>query len=103
MENFDMLEDTDRVESAPRSPGTRMLRIVPVERRVPFEAGRAHTLRRGVPRTFGEWTALVKVGSGEKDIPAESCARLRALGLVVTISGTPALTRRGRSTLGLSA
>jgi hypothetical protein len=45
----------------------------------------------------------VKVGSGEKDILAHLCARLLALGLIVTVSGTPALTRHGRFTLGLPA
>ena len=98
-----MLEDTDRIEPAPasRSPGARQLRIVPLERRVPLDAASGATPQRGVPRTSEEWTALVKVGSGEKDIPAEQCARLRALGLVLTVSGTPALTRHGRFTLGL--
>lgn len=96
-----MLEDTDRIEPAPRSPGARLLRIVPIERRVPLGVTRAQTAQRGVPRTAEEWTALVKVGSGEKDIPAEQCARLLALGLVLTISGSPTLTRHGRFTLGL--
>ena len=98
-----MLEDADRIEPAPHSPGARLLRIVPIERRAPLGAAKGEGLRRGVPRTSEEWTALVKVGSGEKDIPAESCARLRAMGLVVTISGIPALTRHGRFTLGLPA
>jgi hypothetical protein len=96
-----MLEDTDRMEPAPRAAAARLLRIVPIGQRVPFGVTGGETPQRGVPRTSEEWTALVKVGSGEKDIPSESCARLRALGLVVTISGTPALTRHGRFTLGL--
>jgi hypothetical protein len=98
-----MLEDTDRIEpaAASRSPGARLLRIVPVERRVALGAASAETPRRGAPRTPEEWTALVKVGSGEKDIRPEQCARLRALGLVLTVAGTPALTRHGRFTLGL--
>ena len=96
-----MLEDTERLEPAPRASGAPLLSIVPIERRVTLGVARGETRGRGVPRTSEEWTALVKVGSGEKDIPAESCARLRALGLVVTVSGIPALTRHGRFTLGL--
>ena len=57
--------------------------------------------RRGVPRTDREWTALVKVASGEVDIPASQCARLVALGLVERRSGFPELTPHGRVTLGL--
>lgn len=56
---------------------------------------------RGVPRTDREWTALVKVASGEVDIPASQCARLVALGLVERRSGFPELTPHGRVTLGL--
>ena len=97
-----MLNDADRIEPAPRSPGARLLRIVPAERRV-VPRVQAEAPRRGVPRTTEEWTALVKVGSGEKDIPPAQCARLLELGLVLTVSGTPALTRHGRFTLGLPA
>jgi hypothetical protein len=56
---------------------------------------------RGVPRTDGEWTALVKVASGEVDIRSSLCARLLALGLIERKSGLPALTQHGRLTLGL--
>jgi hypothetical protein len=56
---------------------------------------------RGVPRTDTEWTALVKVASGELDIPSAQCARLAALGLIERQSGLPALTQHGRFTLGL--
>ena len=52
--------------------------------------------RRGVPRTDREWTALVKVASGEIDIPDSQFARLVALK-----SGLPELTPHGRLTLGL--
>ena len=96
-----MLEDTDRMEPAARAAGARLLRIVPPGQPVPFALTSAQPPQRSGPRTSAEWTALVKVGSGEKDIPPESCARLRALGLVLTISGIPALTRHGRFTLGL--
>ena len=54
----------------------------------------------GVPRTDGEWTALVKIASGETDIAPAHSARLAALGLVERRSGVPALTRHGRLTLG---
>ena len=57
--------------------------------------------RRGTPRTAREWTALVKVASGETDITPMQSARLAALGLIDTTSGSPALTRHGRVTLGL--
>ena len=56
---------------------------------------------RGVPRTDAEWTALVKVASGEVDIASAQCARLVALGLIERKSGLPALTQHGRFTLGL--
>jgi len=98
-----MLEDSDRLEPTPCTPRAKLLRIVPVERRAAAVVVRGGSPLRGVPRTSEEWTALVKVGSGEKDISAHLCARLLALGLVVTVSGTPALTRHGRFTLGLSA
>ena len=98
-----MLEDADRLEPAPRTPRARFLHIVPVERRPALAMTSAGSPLRGAPRTSEEWTALVKVGSGERDIPSELCARLLALGLVITVSGTPALTRHGRYTLGLSA
>jgi hypothetical protein len=58
-------------------------------------------LRRGVPRTVREWTALVKVASGEIDIPSTYYVRLVALGLIERTAGLPTLTRHGRVTLGL--
>ena len=94
-----MLND-DGVTPAQRTLDTRFLRLVPIVGE-PVRATRAQNARGGVPRTAEEWTALVKVGSGETDIPPTQCARLRTLGLVVTVSGTPALTRHGRFTLGL--
>ena len=60
-----------------------------------------HAARCGVPRTDVEWTALVRVASGELDIPAGQCARLLELGLVERRSGFPELTPHGRLTLGL--
>ena len=57
--------------------------------------------RLGMPRTDREWTALVKIASGETDIPATQYARLVSLGLVAHTSGAPELTRHGRLTLGL--
>ena len=57
--------------------------------------------KRGVPRTNVEWTALVKIASGELDVPPEYCARLVDLGLIERKHGQPALTRHGRFTLGL--
>ena len=57
--------------------------------------------RPGLPRTDREWTALVKIASGEVDIPDSQFARLVALGLVDRKSGFPELTRHGRITLGL--
>lgn len=58
-------------------------------------------VRRGVPRSNREWTALVKIASGETDIPFTQCSRLVALGLVERRSGLPMLTLHGRLTLGL--
>jgi len=101
-----MLNDTERLEPARGRGAGPLLRVVPVDRRGPAAAeGRAATGRphlRGVPRTADEWTALAKVGSGERDIPPSQCARLVSLGLVLTVSGVPALTRHGRFTLGLA-
>ena len=57
--------------------------------------------KRGAPRTASEWTALVKIASGETDIPASQYARLVELGLVEQRSGVPDLTQHGRLTLGL--
>lgn len=99
-----MLNDRKMRDSA-RGPGVPVLRIVPVERREAGPERRAlvggpHP-RRGVPRSAEEWTALAKVGSGERDVPDAICRRLIALGLVLTVSGVPALTRHGRYTLGL--
>ena len=59
------------------------------------------TAKRGVPRTDTEWTALVRIASGELDIPPSQCARLLELGLVERASGCPQLTQHGRLTLGL--
>ncbi len=56
---------------------------------------------RGVPRTHTEWTALVKVASGELDIARDQFERLFALGLVERRRGHPTLTSHGRYTLGL--
>lgn len=94
-----MLND-DSVSPARRTFGTRSLRLVATGRE-PTVRPRTQSVRGAVPRTAEEWTALVKVGSGETDIPDTQCQRLRAMGLVVTISGRPALTRHGRFTLGL--
>jgi hypothetical protein len=57
--------------------------------------------RVGVPRTDREWTALVKIASGETDITPAQHARLVSLGLIARKAGTPELTRHGRFTLGL--
>ena len=94
-----MLND-DGVTPARRTLDTRFLRLVPIVGE-PVLRTRGQNARGGVPRTAEEWTALVKVGSGETDIAPGQCERLRTLGLVVTVSGTPALTRHGRFTLGL--
>jgi hypothetical protein len=59
-------------------------------------------LPRGVPRTAREWTALVKVASGETDIEPAQSSRLLELGLIRENSGTPELTPHGRLTLGLA-
>jgi hypothetical protein len=59
-------------------------------------------VRRGVPRTMREWTALVKIASSELDIPPADCKRLLELGLVQRESGIPVLTAHGRLTLGLA-
>ena len=93
-----MLND-DRANPSRRRFDKCVLRIVPLER----ELARARTrqVRRDVPRTAEQWTALVKVGSGEMDIPVTQCEQLRVMGLVLTVSGAPALTRHGRFTLGL--
>ena len=56
--------------------------------------------RLGVPRTDREWTALVKVASGETDITPAQHARLVSLGLLARDASTPELTRHGRLTLG---
>ena len=98
-----MLNESDGSNPARRNPDLRVLRVVPVD---PRAAGAVRpagspSMRRGAPQTAEEWTALVKVGSGEHDIPAAHCERLLTLGLVVTVSGRPALTRHGRFTLGL--
>jgi hypothetical protein len=61
----------------------------------------AQPVKRGVPRTDLEWTALLKIASGETDIAPAQCERLVALGLVERRGGVPALTRHGRFTLGL--
>ena len=56
--------------------------------------------RLGVPRTDREWTALVKIASGETDITPAQHDRLVSLGLIARKRGTPELTRHGRLTLG---
>ena len=55
----------------------------------------------GVPRTDREWTALVKIASGEMDIAPDQHERLVKLGLIARQPGTPQLTLHGRLTLGL--
>lgn len=94
-----MLND-DRANPSRRRFDTCVLRIVPLEH-APIARPRTRQMHRDVPRTAAQWTALVKVGSGETDIPATQCEQLRAMGLVLTVSGAPALTRHGRFTLGL--
>ena len=59
--------------------------------------------RRGAPRTDREWTALVKIASGEVDVQPSERARLMALGLICSRFGFPELTPHGRLTLGLAA
>jgi hypothetical protein len=54
----------------------------------------------GIPRTAGDWTALVKIGSGEYDVLDSDFARLVSLGLVERVAGLPGLTAHGRYTLG---
>jgi hypothetical protein len=61
----------------------------------------ASHVRRGVPRTGAEWTALVKIASGELDVPCAQWERLVELGLVQRAAGVPVLTQHGRMTLGL--
>jgi hypothetical protein len=95
-----MLND-DNINRARRRFESCVLRVVPLEPGPVFRQ-RTRTVRRDAPRTAEQWTALVKVGSGETDIPGSLCETLRAMGLVLTVSGRPALTRHGRFTLGLS-
>jgi hypothetical protein len=57
--------------------------------------------RLGVPRTDREWTALVKIASGEIDVAPAQQARLVSLGLIADRRGVPELTLHGRATLGL--
>lgn len=57
--------------------------------------------RLGVPRTDREWTALVKIASGEIDVSPAQQARLASLGLIADRRGVPELTQHGRLTLGL--
>ena len=59
------------------------------------------TAEKRAPETTLEWTALVKIASGELDVSHSQCARLIQLGLVEMRSGLPALTQHGRLTLGL--
>lgn len=91
----------NRPEPQPRRRETVefRLRVVPLSGRGAPSCERVPRL--GVPRNAEEWTALVKVGSGELDIPSVACACLLEMGLIVTVSGRPALTRHGRYTLGL--
>lgn len=93
-----MLND-DRANPSRRRFDAGVMRIVPLEH-APIARPRTR-MHRYVPRTAAQWTALVKVGSGETDIPSTQCEQLRAMGLVLTVSGAPALTRHGRFTLGL--
>ena len=60
------------------------------------------TVKHGVPRTATEWTALVKIASGELDVGTRERARLVELGLIHVTAGTPILTQHGRMTLGLA-
>src|SRR5688500_9153990 len=96
-----MLNESEGSNPARRNPDLRVLRVVAFNPRAAGAVRMTGTppLRRCTPRTAEEWTALVKVGSGEHDIPAAHCERLLTLGLVVTVSGRPALTRHGRFTL----
>jgi hypothetical protein len=56
--------------------------------------------RLGAPSTDREWTALVKIASGEMDIAPDQHERLVKLGLIARKPGTPQLTLHGRLTLG---
>jgi hypothetical protein len=56
--------------------------------------------RLGVPRTDREWTALVKIASGETDVSPAQHERLVTLGLIARKPGVPQLTLHGRLTLG---
>ena len=58
-------------------------------------------VRRAAPRTALEWTGLVRIASGELEVPRAQCDRLVELGLVQIVNGKPCLTRHGRLTLGL--
>jgi hypothetical protein len=58
--------------------------------------------RLGVPRTDREWTALVKIASGETDVSPAQHERLVRLGLIARKPGVPQLTLHGRLTLGFS-
>lgn len=93
-----MFERSHASDTPDGDPHFRGLRLVPVHSGRPAPARPAG---RGVPRTAEEWTALAKVGSGEWDIASAACDTLRTRGLIVTVSGRPALTRHGRYTLGL--
>ena len=59
-------------------------------------------VKRGVPRTATEWTALVKIASGELDVAVHDRTRLVELGLIELAAGAPTLTQHGRMTLGLA-
>ena len=85
---------------ARRTTYIRTLRVVPTPLRNTVHA-RPSAAKPGNPRTASEWTALVKVASGELNIAPSHRARLLALGLVQSTGGAPALTRHGRITLGL--
>ena len=95
-----MFENRDTLGVPRPDPAIRTLHVVPHP--APSALVSPHNVRRAAPRTAEEWTALAKVGSGELDIPAAHCDHLVALGLIVTVSGRPVLTRRGRYTLGLA-
>ncbi len=91
-----------------------MFRVIPTSRQIAARA-RARATRAadsracadmtpagyGLPRTAREWTALVRIASGEVDIPCVHYRCLEARGLVERRSGVPALTRHGRLALGL--
>ena len=84
-------------EAAPETSQSSDLRSSGARRR----ALAVHERMAALPRSADEWTALVKVGSGEHDIAPRELARLSTLGLVEHKAGLPVLTRRGRYTLGL--